>query len=219
MVRQSRSEATRRMIINAAVDLFNEIGYPSTGMGDVIERVEVTKGALYHHFRSKESLALAIIDDYVSAQQRAFQRPSDSSPSLERMIQGVIVAAEVATTDKLARTGADLLHTLAKSNEQAAAYYRDWIAEMAARVRQAQADGDIRPDVEPDVVGEFIVSALVGVQLIWSSACGNADLVQRVGQVWEILLPAIVVESSLPYFREYVARQSQRHAHPKPATE
>ena len=219
MVRQSRSEATRRMIINAAVDLFNEMGYPSTGMGDVIERVAVTKGALYHHFRSKESLALAIIDEYVSAQRRVFWRPNDASPALESIIQGVIVAAEASATDKLTRTGADLLHTLAKFNEQAADYYRKWIAEMAARVGQAQADGDVRADVDPGVVGEFIVSALVGVQLIWASASGNPDLVQRIGQAWEILLPAIVTESSLPYFREFLARQSQRHTHPKPATE
>jgi AcrR family transcriptional regulator len=219
MVRQSRSEATRRMIINAAVDLFNEMGYPSTGMGDVIERVEVTKGALYHHFRSKESLALAIIDEYVTSQRTAFWRPNDASPALESMIQGVIVAAEAATADKLTRTGADLLHTLAKFNEQAAAYYRNWIAEMATRVRQAQADGDVRADVDPDVVGEFIVSALVGVELIWSSASGNDDLVQRVGQAWEILLPAIVTESSLPYFREFLARQSQRHTHSRQVSE
>ena len=207
------------MIINAAVDLFNEMGYPSTGMGDVIERVEVTKGALYHHFSSKESLALAIIDDYVSAQRRAFRRPSDSTPALEAMIQGVIVAADNAANDKLTRTGADLLHTLAKFNAQAAAYYRAWIAAMSARVRQAQVEGDIRADVEPDVVGEFIVSALVGVQVIWSSGSGNADLVQRIGQAWNFLLPAIVVERSLPYFREYVARQWQRHVPPEPASE
>jgi AcrR family transcriptional regulator len=202
------------MIINAAVDLFNEMGYPSTGMGDVIERVEVTKGALYHHFRSKESLALAIIDDYVAAQQRVFGRHNAASPALESMIQGVILSAEAAATDKLTRTGADLLHTLAKFNEQAADYYRKWIAEMAARVGQAQADGDVRANVDPGVVGEFIVSALVGVQLIWSSATGNPDLVQRVGQAWELLLPAIVDESSLPYFREFLARQSQRRTHP-----
>ena len=62
MVRQARSEATRRKIITSAVELFNEIGYPATGLGDIIDRAEMTKGALYYHFDSKESLATAIID-------------------------------------------------------------------------------------------------------------------------------------------------------------
>ena len=63
MVRQARSEATRRKIITSAVELFNEIGYPAAGLGDIIERAEMTKGALYYHFDSKESLATAIIEE------------------------------------------------------------------------------------------------------------------------------------------------------------
>ena len=63
MVRQARSEATRRKIITSAVELFNEIGYPATGLGDIIERAEMTKGALYYHFDSKETLATAIIEE------------------------------------------------------------------------------------------------------------------------------------------------------------
>ena len=63
MVRQARSEATRRKIIDSAVDLINEIGYPAAGLGDIIERAELTKGALYDHFDSKEALATAIIEE------------------------------------------------------------------------------------------------------------------------------------------------------------
>jgi AcrR family transcriptional regulator len=62
MARQARSEATRQKIIDAAaVDLFDEIGYPTTGMGDIIECAQITKGARYHHFDSKESVAAAVI--------------------------------------------------------------------------------------------------------------------------------------------------------------
>ena len=73
MVRQARSEATRRRIITSAVELFNEIGYPAAGLGDIIERAEMTKGALYYHFDSKESLATAIIEEG-SARARAEAR-------------------------------------------------------------------------------------------------------------------------------------------------
>ena len=49
MVRQARSEATRKKIVDAAVELFTEVGYQATGLGDIIERAEMTKGALYYH--------------------------------------------------------------------------------------------------------------------------------------------------------------------------
>ena len=79
MVRQARSEATRRKIIAAAVDLFNEIGYPATGLGDIIERAEMTKGALYYHFDSKESLATAIIEEGSANLVQAFRSITQSS--------------------------------------------------------------------------------------------------------------------------------------------
>jgi AcrR family transcriptional regulator len=53
IARQTRSEVTRRKIINAAVELFNDVGYSNAGLGDIIERAGMTKGALYHHFNSK----------------------------------------------------------------------------------------------------------------------------------------------------------------------
>ena len=58
-MRQSRSEVTRGKIIDAAVEMFNDGGYSSTGLGDIVERTGMTKGALYHHFNSKEALAAA----------------------------------------------------------------------------------------------------------------------------------------------------------------
>jgi hypothetical protein len=121
------------------------------------------------------------------------------------------VVADIATTDKLARTAVQLLHTFAKFNDIAAGYYRGWVAEMAARAKQAQIDGDLRDDLDPRVFGEFIVSALFGVEVISASAVDAADLVTAVTRAWEILLPGIVAEASLEYFRAYLARQSRRH--------
>ena len=39
-----------------------------------------------------------------------------------------------------------------------------------------------------------------------------ADLLGRVAMMWEILLPAVVSDESLSYFREFLAREAMRHA-------
>jgi Bacterial regulatory proteins, tetR family len=54
MTRQVRSEATRRKILDAAIDVFGEVGYAAAAWGTIIERTVMTKGALYHHFDSKD---------------------------------------------------------------------------------------------------------------------------------------------------------------------
>src|ERR1700752_3008962 len=110
MVRQARSETTRRRIITSAVELFNEIGYPAAGLGDIIDRAEMTKGALYYHFDSKESLATAIIKEGSSHLSAAFRNITGSSaPALETIIHGVFVIADVLSTDQLARSGTQLM--------------------------------------------------------------------------------------------------------------
>ncbi|MDT5148126.1 MAG: hypothetical protein QOC58_2771, partial [Mycobacterium sp.] len=63
MARQVRSEATRRKIFDAAIDVFGDVGFAAAGWGTIIERTGMTKGALYHHFESKEALASAIIEE------------------------------------------------------------------------------------------------------------------------------------------------------------
>ena len=84
VARQTRSELTRRKIIDAAVELFNEFGYTNTGLGDIVERAGMTKGALYHHFNSKEALAVAIIEEASDILLKTFQAITRSSaPALE----------------------------------------------------------------------------------------------------------------------------------------
>jgi AcrR family transcriptional regulator len=211
MVRQARSEATRQKIINAAVDLFSEVGYAAAGLGDIIERVEMTKGALYYHFDSKESLATAIIDEGGAVLLRAYRDiRQSSSPALESMIHGVFVCASLLGTDKLARTGAQLLRAFGASNEAAARTYRAWVDELGATGSQAQVEGDMRGDVDAAAVGELVVGAMIGPEPM--SAAG--DLVARVTRSWEILLRAIVTEESLPYFTEFLSRESMRRVQP-----
>jgi AcrR family transcriptional regulator len=211
MVRQARSEATRQKIINAAVDLFSEVGYPATGLGDIIERAELTKGALYYHFDSKESLATAIIEQAGTTLLKTFQGIREtSSPALESMIHGVFVVANVIATDRLARTGTQLLRALGEFNDAAARTYGAWVEEMTATARQAQSEGDMHADIDADAVGELVVGAMIGGELISSASSGGTDLIRRVGRSWEVLLRAVATDESLPYFREFLARESLR---------
>jgi AcrR family transcriptional regulator len=213
MVRQARSEATRRKIITSAVELFNEIGYPATGLGDIIERAEMTKGALYYHFDSKESLATAIIDEGSTRLVEAFRSITTSSaPTLESIIHGVFVVADLLSTDQIARSGTQLLRAFGAFNDATARTYRGWVTEMTERTRQAIEEGDLRTDLDPQAVGETIVGLMLGAELLASATAAGADVLQRVARTWKVLLPAIVSQESLSYFDEFLARESMRHS-------
>src|SRR5277367_6636094 len=60
---KSRTD-TRARIQQVAVELFTEHGYESTSLREIAERLDVTKAALYYHFKSKEDIVVSLVEDY-----------------------------------------------------------------------------------------------------------------------------------------------------------
>jgi AcrR family transcriptional regulator len=220
MARQVRSEATRRKILDAAVDVFSEVGYSAADRGTIIERTGMTKGAFYHHFDSMESLAAAIIEEGAKLVLDVLSGMSDSfSPALENMVHGSFVAADLFASDKVARTAEQLTLAFGKFNDTGARVYAGWVEGMSAQVGRAIAEGDLREDLDPTRVSEAIIGATFGTRILsQSTPSGDEALIERLTQMWELLFPAIVTESSLMYYREYLAREALRHLQHDPAT-
>jgi AcrR family transcriptional regulator len=218
MARQVRSEATRRKILDAAIDVFNEVGYASADRGTIIERTGMTKGAFYHHFDSMESLASAIIEEGAKLVLEVLGGMSDSfSPALENMVHGSFVVADLFASDKGARTAEQLTLAFGKFNDTGAEVYANWVDGMAAEVSRAITEGDLREDLDPKRVSEAIIGATFGTRILSQSTPGGDDLIGRLTQMWELLFPAIVTDSSLSYYREYLAREALRHVEHDPS--
>lgn len=60
--RVEKGRATRDALVGAARELFGERGYDGTSIGAVLEAAGVARGALYHHFATKEELFDAVLD-------------------------------------------------------------------------------------------------------------------------------------------------------------
>src|SRR5258707_10569731 len=212
MARQVRSEATRRKILDAAVEVFTEVGFAAADRGAIIERAGMTKGAFYHHFDSMESLASAIIEDGASLVVAELSTMSDSfSPALENILHGTFVTADLFATNKVVRTAEQLTLAFGKFNDKAAGAYAAWIEAMTAQTGRAIAEGDIRSELDAKTVSESIIGATFGARMIGEATSDGNDLVRRLTQMWELLFPAIVTETSLGYYREFLAREALRH--------
>jgi hypothetical protein len=83
---------------------------------------------------------------------------------------------------------------------------------MTQLVGMSITDGDVRSGVDPEVVSTTIVGAMLGAELLSSAVSDGADLRPRLTGTLEILLPVIVAEGSLGYYRELLAQSSIRDA-------
>jgi AcrR family transcriptional regulator len=59
----TRRSDTRRRIQDVALELFAEQGYEKTSLREIAERLDVTKAALYYHFKTKEDILISVAED------------------------------------------------------------------------------------------------------------------------------------------------------------
>jgi len=86
--RSARSENARQKLLDAALRVIREKGYHATSVDELCAAAGVTKGAFFHHFRSKEELAIAAADHWSAVTGNLFaQAPyHDLADPLDRVL-------------------------------------------------------------------------------------------------------------------------------------
>jgi AcrR family transcriptional regulator len=74
--RQRRSQEKRRRLKDAALQLFRSRGYERTSVEQITKRANLATGSFYQHYRSKQQLLLALMDELLAAMGRLSLRPA-----------------------------------------------------------------------------------------------------------------------------------------------
>jgi AcrR family transcriptional regulator len=70
MLQEERSERSRTAILEAALELFSHRGYGATSMRDIAGKAGVSTGSVYHHFKDKESIFQALLEQFQAISHR-----------------------------------------------------------------------------------------------------------------------------------------------------
>lgn len=155
--RRGRPGYDLESLLTVAVEVFNERGYDGTSMEDLSQRLGISKSAIYHHVASKDELLRMAMDRALDGLFDVLTRTRDldarAIDKLEHLVRGSVAVLQ-------ARLPYVTLLLRARGNtavERAAVTRRrQFDRYVAGLVRQAEADGDIRPDVDPGVTARLL---------------------------------------------------------------
>ncbi|WP_284978006.1 ScbR family autoregulator-binding transcription factor [Arthrobacter sp. fls2-241-R2A-200] len=190
---QQRAKDTRLAVIEGAANVFADVGYGTASMADITQRAQVTKGALYFHFTSKRELALAVIEEQHAIVLAAGAAIVGSeAPALDKIIQLCRMFGLQLLDEPIVRGGIRLTFEAASFQADISGPYEDWIATVAGLLAQAQAEGDIKPELDAAAFSRYLIACFTGVQMVSDVLTGRADVLLRIEQMWEFMLPALV---------------------------
>src|SRR3954469_14886217 len=166
----AKGEATRAFLLRTAARLFAERGYTGTALSDLIAASGLTKGAFYFYFESKAALALGVLRDQ---QERwlhlVSERVLSAGTAAEQFRALAPTMLELLAADpgawSITRLTKDLAADPVTAGEVSAPMAR-WVELVADIVRRGQADGDLRPQLDPHHVAVVLVGAFDGLKAL-----------------------------------------------------
>jgi AcrR family transcriptional regulator len=181
---QDRAVETRKAIVWGAAAVFEEVGYGPASLQTVAEKAQVTRGALYFHFKSKELLALAVIDDqHARTQKSAADVVSRDLGPVETICALCSDFATLLQTDPVVRAGIRLTLESSTFGQRIKSPYTDWMQTMEQLTLQGQATGEISSRVDARAFGKYLVASFTGVQMVSNVLTARDDLTERVDEL------------------------------------
>ncbi|MQS35642.1 ScbR family autoregulator-binding transcription factor [Streptomyces katsurahamanus] len=196
MAVQERGERSKRSILEAAASVLDERGYDAASTTEILARTGLTRGALYHHFPSKEAIAAAM----VAAQSEALVVP-EGAVKLQSVIDLSLEYARRLQSDPVLRASVRLTVEQTSFTNPGRTPYQQSVEALLGLFREAERQGETLPGLDLEEVTQFIVGAFTGVQLMSQVFSRREDLMDRVSAMWRLLLPGIATPGLLPRLR------------------
>jgi len=185
-----RTSDAREKILSAAQSLIELRGYSALGVAEICKAADVPKGSFYYFFESKESLALAVIDERWAEQERTWSRilTGEAEPLTRlRQLFEATEAAQLAGQQSCGTVSGCLFGnlTLEMSNHTEAVrkrlqeIFEAQVDMVAPVIAEAQARNEITVS-DPREAARSVVAQLEG-QVLFAKLYNNT---QRLDTLW-----------------------------------
>jgi len=165
-LRERKKRENRERILDAARDLFQAQGYEHTSIDQVAERANVSRATLFNYFATKQRLLGELADEELCWLE---ERVDTDLAALNSAVAKIRETMRMFVHDTLSFfqvTRYVLLDALQHPAGEAASTIRlgDILGKL---VREAQAQGEIRADLDPSEIAHAILGAYLAALFEW----------------------------------------------------
>jgi AcrR family transcriptional regulator len=163
-------------VLSAAVRLFNERGYEATSMGDLAERLGITKSSIYHHVSSKQELLRMAMDRALDGLfEAADEVQAMGGPAIDRL--ELLIRRSVLVLASRLEFVTLLLRVRGNTAVEMEALLRRRVfdARVTELVALAKMEGDLRPDVDPAIAARLLFGMVNSLTEWYRPDRGTAD--------------------------------------------
>ena len=167
-----KAEATRSMILHKAFELIYVKGYQTTSIDDIIATTQVTKGAFYYHFKSKDEMGLAIINEVLkptlaSSFIEPLQGEQDPLNAIYNLMDSLLMKNEFLKVEygcPASNFTQEMTPWNSEFNKALNELTREWTEAITATIERGKKSGVIRKDVNAKQVTTFVMSGYWGIR-------------------------------------------------------
>ena len=204
----ARADTTRLQILRAASRQFARKPYSLVSLDDILADAEVTKGAMYFHFRSKYALASAIIEHRGTVARAAVdQLLAQKRSGLETLIDISYLVALEDIGDEAARAGLNLLESIGRTDGLQGLIHGEWVTAFTAIARKAVKDGDIIADRDSESIARLLVSMYLGLRQT-SNLAEPERFLRDLENLWALVMQSFVKPDRIDYLNQFVKRRT-----------
>src|SRR3984957_18579759 len=185
---------TREHLLQAAFREVYRYGFQSAGIDTILAATNVTKGALYYHFESKEALGYAIVEEIVAKLTSdrwmlPLQRNKDKDKDPIDTLIAIVRAIPHRPRDvKAGCPLVNLTQEMSQLDEQfrkrLERIFDAWQEGIAMTLRRGQAQGTVRRDLVPEKTASFLIAMVEGYEVLAKNA--------QDAKVWDVGIRNIV---------------------------
>jgi AcrR family transcriptional regulator len=159
--------ARRQQIVEEALIVFGRSGFHSGSLREIAKRVGLTPTGLVHHFANKEELFTEVLRQRDERIREAAGDPAEHTLIQQAMKVVAYNQQARGLTSLYATVSAEATDSEHPAHEHFARRYRESAANATPILVAAQADGEIRPDVDPELAARLISAVMDGIQQQW----------------------------------------------------